>query len=131
MGLSRLCHLGSSLIVRNCSMKNMVTKTILVIEISGPMFPTLELLSQTLQVSSATIECRLKEHNLTYLELKNRIRFERAQQILGDSEKRLDSISSELGFSDTSNFIKYFTSWSGMTPKNYRLLKKDLTLFYS
>mgnify|MGYP000302937489 FL=1 len=112
-------------------MKNMVTKTILVIEISGPMFPTLELLSQTLQVSSATIECRLKEHNLTYLELKNRIRFERAQQILGDSEKRLDSISSELGFSDTSNFIKYFTSWSGMTPKNYRLLKKDLTLFYS
>jgi len=110
-------------------MQNMVTKITLIIESSGPKFPTLELLSQTLQVSSATMKRRLKEHDLTYLELKNKIRFERAQRLLGDSEKRLDSISSELGFSDTSNFIKSFKSWSGMTPKNYRLLKKDLTLF--
>jgi len=84
-------------------MQDIVTKIILIIESSGSKFPTLELLSQTLQVSSATLKRRLKVNDLTYLELKNKVRFERAQLLLGDSENRLESISSELGFSDTSN----------------------------
>jgi len=106
-------------------MQDIVTEIILAVESSGPKFPTLELLSQTLEVSAATLKRRLKEHDLTYLEVKNTIRFERALGLLGDSEKRLASISDELGFSDTSNFIKSFKSWAGMTPNNYRLLNKS------
>jgi len=41
-------------------MQDIVTKIILAVESSEPKFPTLELLSQKLEVSAATLKRRLK-----------------------------------------------------------------------
>jgi len=93
---------------------------------SGNKVPTLKFLSQLLQISPATLKRKLKEYNLTYIELKNMIRFEKAQVLLSTSDKKLASISLELGFNDTSNFIKSFKLWSGTTPGRYRQLNQEL-----
>jgi len=77
--------------------------------------PELKFLSQLLQTSPATLKRKLKEYNLTYIELKNTTRFEKAQVLLSTSDKKLASISLELGFNYTSNFIKSFKLWSGTT----------------
>jgi AraC family transcriptional regulator, transcriptional activator of pobA len=43
-----------------------------------------------------------------------------AKSLLLQSEKTVKSIALELGFDDSSNFVKFFKKYSGLTPLRYR-----------
>jgi len=43
-----------------------------------------------------------------------------AKSLLMQSEKTVKSIALELGFDDSSNFVKFFKKYSGLTPLRYR-----------
>jgi len=47
-------------------------------------------------------------------------RVEFSEMILLDSNKKINEISQEVGFSATSYYIKYFRKWFGITPDEYR-----------
>ena len=47
-------------------------------------------------------------------------RVEFSEMILLDTNKKINVIAQEVGFSATSYYIKYFKKWFGMTPDEYR-----------
>jgi AraC-like DNA-binding protein/mannose-6-phosphate isomerase-like protein (cupin superfamily) len=71
--------------------------------------------------------CRLikKVTGQNYSELVQRIRLERACELLENSDIEVGEIAEEIGFADTSNFHRAFRKFYGTTPARYR---KDLSL---
>lgn len=51
----------------------------------------------------------------------NRLRVERAQQMLVGSRAKIQDIAVQLGFESTSNFIRFFRQNTRMTPVEYRV----------
>ena len=50
----------------------------------------------------------------------NSVRVTKAKQLLRFSDKRMDEISSELGFEDANYFSRLFKKVEGMSPSEYR-----------
>jgi len=86
---------------------------------SQGVMPTLDQMAQQLLMSSSTLKRRLNQQKTSFQALKAEERFELAKTLIvrGNSA---ESISSQLGFSDASNFTKAFKTWSGMTPRAFR-----------
>ncbi len=59
----------------------------------------------------------------TFIEYMTRIKMEHAQEALEQSDKTIDQIAGELGYDNTSYFIKLFKQSSGYSPKEYRYKK--------
>ncbi len=58
----------------------------------------------------------------TPMEYVNMYRIEKAAQMLHSTRLPVTDICMECGFNDSSNFIKVFRKYKGMTPKQYRKL---------
>jgi len=56
----------------------------------------------------------------TPMEYVNMYRIEKAAQLLHSTRLPITDICMECGFNDSSNFIKVFRKYKGMTPKQYR-----------
>ena len=56
----------------------------------------------------------------TPMEYVNMYRIEKAAQMLHSTRLPITNICMECGFNDSSNFIKVFRKYKGMTPKQYR-----------
>ncbi len=56
----------------------------------------------------------------TPMDYVNRYRIEKAARMLLDTRLPITNICMECGFNDSSNFIKVFRKYKGMTPKQYR-----------
>jgi AraC-like DNA-binding protein len=56
----------------------------------------------------------------TPYEFVNRYKINKAKEMLIMTEKTVDEISDELGYSDTTTFIRAFKRFSGATPNRYR-----------
>lgn len=98
---------------------NLASKIREVIRNTSGRLPRLNEIAKELHMSPATFKRRLKEHGTSYQELKNEERFRKAKKLIGDKNLSIEEIAELLGFSDPSNFIKSFKSWSGTTPKAY------------
>ena len=66
-----------------------------------------------------------REAGLTFTELLNRMRADRAAELLAGTDKPLSLIALETGFSDQSYFTKVFRRCRGMTPRDYRQQRAD------
>lgn len=71
-------------------------------------------------VSARTLRRHLQKENLTYQELVDEIRKQKACAYLLNQQISMSEISFLLGFHDTSNFSKAFKRWTGYTPSEYR-----------
>jgi AraC-like DNA-binding protein len=69
-----------------------------------------------LAVSERTLQRRLREEGVTFAELEDSVRRERAFHLLRDGQLALFEIAFLLGFSDPSAFSRAFRRWSGMAP---------------
>ena len=76
-----------------------------------------------LAVSQSTLQKATKfTFNRTPKELIDENTIGAAKGMLADHMKRVSEISDILGFSEPTNFSKYFKKHTGYTPENYRLL---------
>lgn len=66
--------------------------------------------------------------NGTIIEYVNKLRMERASELLLTSDLTLKAIVKSIGFSDTSTFIKRFRSYYGMTPGQFKEKHRDVSL---
>jgi AraC-like DNA-binding protein len=57
---------------------------------------------------------------LTFSELTQKARSERALLLLRSSELSLEDVAERLGYSTLSNFVRAFRKWTGVTPAAYR-----------
>ncbi len=76
--------------------------------------------ARRLNLSVSTLKRRLNEQGTTFLEIKSRVRFEMSADLLRSDSQSIEDIAAYLGFSDHSNFCKFFKSCAGMTPFQYK-----------
>jgi AraC-like DNA-binding protein len=70
--------------------------------------------------SPRTFKRRLAEAGITFSELVEKARRERALLLLRSPLLPLDDVAERLGYSTVSNLVRAFRRWTGMTPSAYR-----------
>lgn len=85
------------------------------------VIPTIDAIASRHFMSTATLKRRLTELNYSYQDLKNEVRLTRAKEHLKNGDVGIEAIALELGFSDNSNFTKFFKQHTGQTPKQFRV----------
>lgn len=82
--------------------------------------PSHQFLAQVAGVSSSTLARRLTEEGTTFRALANRVRHERACELLQAGELSVAAIGARLGYADTPSFVRAFKAISGQTPGRMR-----------
>jgi AraC-like DNA-binding protein len=73
-----------------------------------------------INTSARNLTRKLNEVDLTFNQLVDSIRQEKAISLIKQLEVSLTDISFQLGFIDVNSFIRSFRRWTGMTPGQYR-----------
>lgn len=71
-------------------------------------------------VTPRTLQRRLQNDGLTFLEVRDRLRHKLACQLLLADECDMGQVAVTLGFSEVANFHHAFRRWQGETPGKYR-----------
>lgn len=82
--------------------------------------PTLESIALVNHVSTRTIDRQLRRENLSFRELSQEVRIERACRMLQESDISVAQVALRLGFSDSANFTRAFRRAIGVAPSEYR-----------
>ena len=76
--------------------------------------------AKLLGIASRTLQRQLAEENLTYRDLVQQLRMQRAADLLRESAEPVTSIAYALGYSDLASFTRAFRQWTGRPPSHYR-----------
>ena len=82
--------------------------------------------ARRLNVTTRTLQRRLKKENTSYVSIRESIRFKQAQLYLTETTINIDEIASRLGFSEPTNFYHAFKRWAAISPGEYRRANKQL-----
>lgn len=80
----------------------------------------IEYVAGVLHMSSRTLQRRLDEEGVSFIGLKDQIRFKLAKSALQSNKLSIEDISEELGYSDRHSFARAFKRWSGISPSAFR-----------
>lgn len=81
---------------------------------------SLDEVASRLRMSARTLKRRLAAQGISYSELLERERSQRARLLLSSSQLTLLEITERLGYSTLPNFARAFRRWTGETPAAYR-----------
>lgn len=90
------------------------------INLMDPDFPTIEQVALTLNISTRTLQRRLKEEGYSFKEILEETRKSFALSYIKNKELSVNEIADLLHYADGSTFIRSFKRWTGKTPKAYR-----------
>ena len=82
-----------------------------------------EAIAARLHMSKRTLQRRLEEGGVSFQQLLERVRAEKARELMGNDRLTLADVAFQLGFSDVSSFSRSFRRWTGVSPGRYRVLK--------
>jgi AraC-like DNA-binding protein len=82
--------------------------------------PKLNDVARTLNLSERSLRRRLAESGRVFREIHDRVRAERALQLLQAGDLSVAEIGGEVGFSDPREFRRAFKRWTGMAPQDAR-----------
>lgn len=82
--------------------------------------PTLNEVAARENMSPRTFIRHLKSENTNYQMLLDDVRQARGTWLLEHTDEPIESVASQLGYIDTSNFSRTFRRWFGLTPNQYR-----------
>ncbi len=82
--------------------------------------PTLVELAHALNLSPRTLDRHLQREGVSFRVLSRQIRFDRACELLRNSERPITRIAHELGYTDAANFTRAFRREGGISPSAYR-----------
>ncbi len=78
-----------------------------------------------LGLSKRTLQRRLQQQDISFAELRDKVRFHYAIEFLIEQSASIDNISSALDFSDRTSFTNAFKRWTGLSPSTFRKLFRD------
>lgn len=95
-------------------------------ELSSSTQPTLtiETVAEAINMSSRNLQRKLKNAGTSFREIRSSKVLKRAHQYLVHTDLSVESISTALGYSHSSNFIKAFKNYYGLLPSGIRDNKK-------
>lgn len=67
-----------------------------------------------------SLQRQLSEEGLTYRDLLEQVRMERALHLISESEESITEIAFNLGYRDSSSFTRAFRRWNGSPPSQVR-----------
>lgn len=82
--------------------------------------PTQRDVASMVNVSDRTLRRRLGKQAVTYRSLRDGARFERAKDLLLNSDSTVAQIAEMVGYSDARAFRRAFKRWSGLLPTEFR-----------
>ena len=82
--------------------------------------PRLTEVARTLHLSERSLRRRLADSGRIFREIHDRVRAERALELLHAGQLSVADIGIELGFSDPREFRRAFKRWTGMPPQSAR-----------
>lgn len=82
--------------------------------------PTLEEVARTLNLTERTLRRHLAAAGRVYRDIHDRVRTERALELLHAGSLSIADIGNEVGFSDPREFRRAFKRWTGMAPRTVR-----------
>lgn len=74
-----------------------------------------------LGVHERTLNRRLQSSGTTFQELLDSTRSEMAKQLLHDTSLSVGKVAAALGYSDATAFARAFRTWTGSTPRTFRV----------
>lgn len=83
-------------------------------------WPVFEAIAADIRFSPATLRRRLRDEGQSFSAIRDEIRFEQAQAMLGQSARSVAEIATALGYAEPSAFHRAFLKWSGETPAVFR-----------
>ena len=87
---------------------------------------TLEKVAAALKLNPRTLQRRLKELDVRYIDILNEVRKELAIQHLNVEKLTIVDVAYLLGYSESAPFLRAFKRWYGVTPSEYRKNMKQL-----
>ena len=81
---------------------------------------SLDAVAAYLNRSPRSLRRHLQELHTSYQQLLDEVRFEKARQMLQQTDLPIYLIAEQLGYSETASFRSAFVRWSGLTPSRYR-----------
>lgn len=85
-----------------------------------PSQPRLPDVARTLNLSERTLRRKLAESGRVFREIHDRVRAERALQLLQAGRLSVADVGSAVGFNDPREFRRAFKRWTGMPPQDAR-----------
>jgi AraC-like DNA-binding protein len=82
--------------------------------------PRIEEIARTLNLSERSLRRRLAESGRVFREIHDRVRAERALELLQAGVLSIADVGSEIGFQDPREFRRAFKRWTGMPPQAAR-----------
>lgn len=87
-------------------------------------FPSLEQVADRLATSSRTLRRKLGQHDLRFQDILDEERRRVAEDFLEHSTLTVQQIADQCGFNDAQNFSQAFKRWCGLSPTEFRKMKK-------
>jgi len=84
--------------------------------------PLLSEAAKHLDMSTQTVRRHLIAEGYTFQKIKDDARRDMSIHLIAVKEQSIESIAFQLGFSESSTFIRAFKKWTGLTPLEYRKL---------
>lgn len=82
---------------------------------------TRDQIARSLNMSTGALHTKLKKESTNFQELLDETRRSLAENYVRQSEISLTEIAYLLGYTNSSNFSRAFKSWTGKTPRSFRL----------
>lgn len=82
-------------------------------------------IADELNLSKRTLQRRLQQQEISFAELRDRVRFHFSIDFLVKQQISIDRISSTLDFSDRTSFTNAFKRWTGLSPSTFRKVFRD------
>ena len=83
--------------------------------------PQMSEIALALHLSERTLRRQLADEETSFTEVHDRVRTERALELLQDPELAVAAVGNQLGFNDAREFRRAFKRWTGQTPSGTRL----------
>jgi AraC-like DNA-binding protein len=82
--------------------------------------PAIEPLAAALHMSRRTLQRRLGDEGVSFQQLVDDVRRERALELVADARRPLGDVAFQLGYAELSPFLRAFRRWTGATPAAWR-----------
>jgi len=86
---------------------------------------SIDKVADDLNLSKRTLQRRLQQHEISFAQLRDNVRFHHSIGHLIEQHDSIDSISSALDFSDRTSFTNAFKRWTNLSPSAFRKLFRD------
>ena len=85
-----------------------------------PDWPDFTALAERFGQSPATLRRRLRAEGQTFRSIKDELRMARAEVLLAEGTRSVETIATDLGYSEASAFSRAYHSWTGRSPRRGR-----------